>query len=164
MNQEKPLVDKAYLLQKFPGKGGWTYAEIPEVLQNKNKPFGWVTVKGSIDNYELNQYKLMPMGNGKLFLPVKAAIRKKIKKEAGDSVHVILYPDDSKLHIPTEIIECFTDESEKTYKTFISFTQGEQKAYLDWIYAAKTEETKANRILRMMNRLQKGLKFYDKEI
>lgn len=29
---EKPLVDKDYLLQKFEGKGGWTYAEIPEIL------------------------------------------------------------------------------------------------------------------------------------
>lgn len=27
----KPLVDKDCLLEKFSGKGGWTYAEIPEV-------------------------------------------------------------------------------------------------------------------------------------
>jgi hypothetical protein len=26
---EKPLVNKEYLLEKFPGKGGWTYAAIP---------------------------------------------------------------------------------------------------------------------------------------
>ncbi len=26
MNQEKPLVNNTYLLQKFPGKGGWVYA------------------------------------------------------------------------------------------------------------------------------------------
>jgi hypothetical protein len=75
---EQPVVDRICVLQKFPGKGGWTYAEIPELLQNKNTAFGWVTVKGSIDSFEINQYKLMPMGNGKLFLPVKASIRKKI--------------------------------------------------------------------------------------
>jgi hypothetical protein len=77
---ETPLVNGDYLLQKFPGKGGWTYAAIPEILQNKKNPFGWVKVKGSVDGYELKQYKLMPMGEGRLFLPVKAAIRKKIKK------------------------------------------------------------------------------------
>ena len=120
-------------------------------------------VKGYIDGYELKQYKLMPMGNGKLFLPVKAAIQKKIGKEAGDFVHVKLYSDESVLEISTEIIECFEDEPKKTYQTFLSFTEGEQKAYLDWIYDAKTDETKAKRILKMMNKLRKKLKFYDKE-
>ena len=163
MKKEKPLVDKDYLLQKFPGKGGWTYAEIPEILQNKNNPFGWVTVKGWIDEHELKQYKLMPMGNGKLFLPVKAQVRKKIGKQAGDTVRVILFADDSKVEIPPEILDCFADEAPVVFETFQSFTQGEQKAYLDWIYAAKTADTKANRILKMMQRLERNLKFYDAE-
>ena len=29
--KEEPLVDKEYLLEKFPGKGGWTYALIPKI-------------------------------------------------------------------------------------------------------------------------------------
>jgi hypothetical protein len=41
-------------------------------------------VRGTIDDFEIRKYHLMPMGNGKFFLPVKAEIRKKIKKEAGD--------------------------------------------------------------------------------
>ena len=159
---EKPLVDEKYLLEKFQGKGGWTYAEIPEVLQNKNTPFGWVKVKGSIDDFEFKQYRLMPMGNGRLFLPVKAEIRKKIGKEAGDYVHIVLYADDSKLEIPQEIMECFENESPELLKTFLSFTEGEQKAYLDWIYEAKTDETKARRILKMMDRLKDKLTLYGK--
>ena len=162
MNQEKPLVDAKYLLQKFPGKGGWTYAAIPEIVQDKTKPFGWVQVHGSIDDYQLKQFKLMPMGEGRLFLPVKAAIRKKIKKEAGDFVHITLYADASIVETPEEIVECFANEPAKLYDTFRSFTQGERKAYLDWIYAAKTEETKADRIATMMERLEKQLKLYDK--
>ena len=134
MTKDKPLVNSDYLLQKFPGKGGWTYAEIPEILQNKNNPFGWVKVKGTIDSHTLKQYKLMPMGNGKLFLPVKA-----------------------------EIIACFKNESKSLFQTFTSFTEGEQKTYLDWIYLAKTEETKANRIAAMMGKLQKKLRFNDPE-
>lgn len=163
-SEEQPLVDAKYLLQKYPGKGGWTYAAIPEIVQNKKNPFGWVKVRGFIENYELKQHKLMPMGNGQLMLSVKAAIRKKIHKEAGDYVHIILFPDESKLQIPAEIIACFEDEPKKTYAIFCSYTEGEQKAYLDWIYAAKTEETKANRILKMMDRLKKQLKFSDKEL
>ncbi len=164
MKKETSLVNGQYLLQKIPGKGGWTYAAIPEVLQNKNNPFGWVKVKGSIDDFELKQYKLMPMGNGKLFLPVKAKIRKEIKKEAGDYVQIVLFSDESSLLIPDEIKACFQNESKKIYETFSSFTEGEQKAYLDWIYNAKTEETKVNRIVKMMNRLQKKLTFYDKDV
>ncbi len=163
MKKEKPLVNKKYLLEKFPGKGGWTYAVIPEVLQNKEKPFGWVTVKGKIDDYELKQYKLMPMGDGKLFLPVKAQIRKKIKKEAGDMAHIILYADESPVETPKEIMDCFEMESKSTLKTYLSFSDGERKVYLDWIYSAKKEETKAERIAKMMERLEKGLKFYDKD-
>jgi hypothetical protein len=97
---QRPLVNRKYKLEKFPGKGGWTYAAIPEVLQDKHAHFGWVRVRGFIDDHEIKDYKLMPMGNGKLFLPVKASIRKKIQKEAGDWVKVILYADGERLHIP----------------------------------------------------------------
>ena len=161
MANEKPLVDGEYLLEKYPGKGGWTYASIPEIAQNPKNPFGWVKVRGSIDGYQFKQYKLMPMGEGKLFLPVKAAIRRKIKKEKGDTVHVILYLDENPLKIPEELIECFKMEPQKVYETFISFTEGEQKTYIDWIYDAKTEETKTRRIVVMMDRVQKGLRFHD---
>ncbi|NUN99000.1 MAG: DUF1905 domain-containing protein [Saprospiraceae bacterium] len=153
----KPLVNQTYLLQKFPGKGGWVYAAIPEVLQNKNNPFGWVKVKGSIDGYEFRQYKLMPMGNGQLFLPVKAEIRKKIGKQEGDFVTVVLYADDSALEIPEDILACFENEPPAIYQRFISLTEGEQKAYLDWIYSAKTATTQADRIVRMMEQLQENL-------
>lgn len=164
MKKEKALVNEEYLLQKFPGKGGWTYAAIPEVLQSKNTPFAWVKVKGSIDDYPLKQYKLMPMGNGQLFLPVKAAIRKKINKREGDYVKVILYADNSSFEIPDEILACFKNEPKQILTTFNSLTQGKQKAYIDWIYNAKSDETKAARILKMMDRLVKGLSLYDKEV
>ncbi len=160
-SEEKPLVNKKYILQKYPGKGGWTYAEIPEILQNKNNPFGWVKVKGSIDGFELKNYKLMPMGNGKLFLPVKAEIRKKINKEAGDFVNIILFADDSLYEIPNEILECFQNEHNEISEVFFNFSEGEQKSYINWIYEAKTQKTKTQRIVTMIERLQQNLKFYD---
>ena len=155
------LVNSDYRLQKFPGKGGWTFAEIPGIKQDRSNPFGWVTVRGSIDGFELRHYKLMPMGNGKLFLPVKAAIRKVIKKEAGDWVRVILYPENSPPEIPQEIMACFNNEPPSLYQTFLSFTDSEKKAYIDWIYTAKRDITKTSRIVKMMERLEKGLKLYD---
>jgi len=154
MNEEKSLVDAEYILQKFPGKGGWTYASIPEINSDKKNPFGWVKVKGSIDGYKLKHYKLMPMGDGNMFLPVKSEIRKKIKKGEGDFVRIILFRDDSPIEVPQEIIDCFMYESPHLYDKFIKQSDGEKKALLDWVYSAKTDETKVRRIAAIMDNLQ----------
>jgi hypothetical protein len=155
MKSKKPLVAREYLLEKFTGKGAWTYASIPEISQDKNASFGWVKVKGFIDDYELKQHKLLPMGNGRLFLAVKAAIRKKIKKEAGDYVKITLYLDESVIEIPEELILCFENESKHIYQNFLQLTQGEQKTYIDWIYSAKKQETQVERITSMLEKLAK---------
>ena len=155
------MVNKKYLLQKFHGKGGWTYAEIPEVLKGKHAHFGWVKVRGSIDTYEFRNYRLMPMGNGSLFLPVKASIRKIIGKEEGDWVKVVLYADNSPTEIPEELLLCLMDDP-AAHQTFLEYTDGEQKTFIEWIYLAKTDETKVERIAKTLNKLANRQKFTDK--
>ena len=159
---EKPLVDKEYLLEKSPGKGGWTYTVIPEILPDKNAPFSWVKVKGSIDGVEIDKYHLMPSGKGTLFLSVKADIRKKIKKEAGDYVHVILYLDNEPLEVPEELLLCLQDDAE-ALPFFNSLNESEQHSYVKWIYSAKTDQTKVDRIAKTLDRLSKRQKFADKQ-
>ena len=149
-----PLVDKDYLLEKFPGKGGWTFAAIPEILQNKHAHFGWVRVMGSIDGITFDKYYLMPMGNGQLFLPVKAAIRKKIKKEAGDYVRVILFADNDKPFIPAYLIDCLKDEP-NAYLYFQNLSDEEQIAIIKHIESVKLESTKADRIAKLINEWSK---------
>ena len=156
----KSLVNKDYLLEKYPGKGGWTYAVIPEVLQDKNAPFGWVKVKGSIDGFEIRKYHLMPMGDGKLFLPVKAEIRKTIKKQAGDYVHVILYPDNEPIEVPKELLVCLREEP-KGLLFSNSLNDSEQHNYVKWIYSSKTDQTKVDRIARTLDKLTRHQKFTD---
>ena len=159
---EQPLINKKYLLEKFPGKGGWTFARIPDILRNTKTPFGWKKVKGSIDGYEIKKYHLMSMGEGKLFLPVKGEIRKKIKKQEGDTVHIILYPDTDPLEVPEELLLCLHDEPE-ALTFFNSLSESEQKFYIQYIYSAKREETKIDRLAKTINKLVKGLKMYEKE-
>src|SRR5690606_8662093 len=132
----KPLANKKYKPEKFPGKGGWTFARIPEVMQDKTKPVGGVKARGTIHRYEINTYNLALRGGGILFLPVRAQIRKKIHKKEGDTVYVILYPDDEPLEVPEEMMLCLKDEP-KALKFFQSLTEAEQKHYIDWIYSAK---------------------------
>lgn len=157
----KPLINKKYLLEKYPGKGGWTYAQIFEISKDTKAHFGMVKVRGTIDGFEIRKYHLMPMGNGNLFLPVRAEIRKKIKKQAGDFVHVILYLDNEPLEVPEEMLLCLHDEK-KALHFFNSLSESEKKYYIQWIYSSKKEETKISRLAKAINRLSQGLKMYDK--
>lgn len=156
---EKPLVDKEYLLEKFPGKGGWTFTVIPEIPPDKKSPFGWVKVKGSIDGFEIRNYHLMPTvaGTGKVFLSVKAEIRKKIKKEAGDYVHIILYPDNDPVEVPEEFLLCLQDDDD-ALRFFNSLGESEQQKYVKWIYSAKSDKTKESRMAKAIDGLSKQQK------
>lgn len=153
MSDSKALVDQDYLLEKFPGKGGWTYARIPEILQDKQAHFGWVRVRGSIDGYPIQGYNLMPMGNGQLFMPVKAAIRKQIGKKEGDWVRIVLYSDKLPTELPEELKLILIDEPE-LYQAFLTQSDAEQKAHIEWIYSAKNEDTKVERIAQLLQRLE----------
>lgn len=158
---DQPLINKPCLLEKFPGKGGWTYVALPEILPDSHAPFGWVRVRGRIDDFEFKGCRLMPMGNGTLFLPVKAEVRKNIGKQAGDWVQIILYPDNLPQEVPEELLLCLKDEP-TAYKAFLNCTDGEQKAFVEWIYSAKTDDTKVERIAQTINKLLSNQKLYEK--
>ncbi|RRA97756.1 DUF1905 domain-containing protein [Larkinella rosea] len=158
---EKPLVDGSYLLEKFQGKGGWTYAALPEVTPDKKAYFNWVKVNGHVDGYELKNYSLMPMGNGKLFLPVKAEIRKIIGKKVGDWVQITLFSAQQPVDTQNDLLLCLEDEP-IAHQFYLSFSTEEQKAYIGWIDSAKSEETKIERLAETVNRLLKGQKFVEK--
>lgn len=45
---------------------------------------------------------------------------------------------------------------------FGAYSDGEKKAFIDWIYSAKTEQTKVDRIAKTIMMIQSGERFYDK--
>ncbi len=143
------------VLQKFPGKGGWTYVRLPGIKYQKNERFGWMRVKGTIDNYAIKAYNLMPFGNGELFLPVKADIRKKIGKQQGDIVNIKLFADNAPTEISEELLICLKDEP-TAYNLFMKCTMAEQKRFIDWIYSAKHMVTKSNRIAKCIALILEG--------
>ena len=158
MKTEKPLVDKVYQLVKIGGKGGWTFVEIPEIAMPKT-PFGMLKVKGRIDDYEFANLHLMPVGNGHVGLPIKSEIRKKIKKQAPDMVHITIYEDNAPLVIPEELLLCMEYE-DGVLERFETYSNGQKKAFIDWINSAKTEQTRVDRIAKAITMVQNGEKFY----
>ena len=94
----------------------------------------------------------MPMGNGTLMLPVKGEIRKKIGKNEGDWVHVILYSQDLPTVVPEDFLICLKDEP-TAYQKFMSMPEAEQKKLLDWIYSVKNDNLKVERIAQTINNL-----------
>ena len=130
------LFNAEVTLEKFPGKAGWTYAPVGQLPFKVKTHFGNLKVSGRLDEVVLTDAHLMPMGKGLRFLPVNAALRKRLGKQAGDAVHLQLYAAEA----PTMTIsladfkECLA-EVPGVLLRFEALAPAQQQQWLDWVVA-----------------------------
>lgn len=150
---EIPLVNKDYILKRMPQKGGWTYVELPDIPLNREAAFGMLKVRGSIDGYEISGHTLMPFGKGVMMMSVNAEMRKKIKKEEGDTVHITLYADDRPYELPALLVTKLQDAG--VYELFLKMKKSEQRLCAKRIFSSPREATVEERILKIIDHLKR---------
>ena len=139
-------------MEKFPGKGGWTYARLPGLQPDKNQAFGWKAVSGRIDDYSFEHLKLMALGDGSLFFPVRSSLRKTLGKFKGDEVYIELF-EPKRVAPPKELLEALKMTSPEHLSRFLAFDEHRKQSEVHRIYSAKTKETQVKRILELIEKL-----------
>src|ERR1700753_4010202 len=93
-------------------KTGWSYIGIPARLAQQLMPGNRKSfrVKGKLDDHPIKSVALLPMGDGDFIMPLKAEIRKILRKQKGDSLQVELVVDKKPVEPPKDLLECLEDE------------------------------------------------------
>ncbi|MBL7766417.1 MAG: DUF1905 domain-containing protein [Chitinophagaceae bacterium] len=143
------------ILEKFAQQGektGWTYIHIPFDLAEKINPGQRKAyrVKGQIDEVKIEKIAMMPMGEGNYILPLKAGIRKQLRKSEGAEVMVQLKKDDAVMPIHPLLMECLNDEPD-ALNQFNTLTPSHQRYFSNYVQEAKTDATQAKRIAQILN-------------
>jgi hypothetical protein len=146
--------------ERMGEKTGWSYIKVPakvaqQLMPDHKRSF---RVKGKLDDHPIAGMALIPMGEGDFILALKAAIRKAIRKQAGDPLEVQLEVDKKEIVPPKALLECLADEPE-AQKAFMALPKSHQNWYGNWVKGAKTEGTRARRIAHIVDSLLKKMSF-----
>ena len=134
-------------------KTGWTYIVVPAAVAQQLKPGNKKSfrVRGMLDGLAVKGMALMPMGEGNFIMALKAEVRKGIHKNAGAMVQVRIEEDtEYKVEVPDDLQECFDFEPE-ALDFFNSLPKSHRDYFIKWIDQAKTNETRAKRIINTVN-------------
>lgn len=150
------MVEFTTIILQFNEQGektGWTYIEIPADIAQQMKPGNKKSfrVRGMLDAFPVQGMALMPMGEGNFIMALKAEVRRGIHKNAGAILQVRLEEDkDFKVEMPADLQECFDFEPE-AFEFYNSLAKSHREYFIKWIDSAKTNETRAKRIVNTVN-------------
>ena len=128
-------------------KTGWSYIRLPAALAEKLMPGVRKSfrVKGRLDEHAIEKVALLPMGEGDFIMPLKANVRRTLRKQKGDSLRVELEVDKAVIKPPKDLMECLADEPE-ALAYFKTLPKSHQNYFGNWVREAKTEGTRTKRL------------------
>ena len=139
--------------------GGGVYCCTPFNVEETFGTKGQVRIKCTIDG-EPYRGSLANMGGGLgHIMPVLKAIRQKIGKAVGDSVHVELQRDleERVVEVPQDLQDALT-QTPQAQAIFEKLAYTHRREYVQWINEAKRAETRQNRISKAVELLAEGKK------
>lgn len=137
-------------------KTGWTYVDIPAETALKINPGvrkGY-RVKGKIDGHAFKGKSILPMGEGAFIFTVDAAMRKAIGKRHGALVTIELSKDQTEYVLNALLMECLQDDP-AAWNYFNSLPRSHRNYFSKWVDSAKTDQTVAKRISRIVMAMSK---------
>jgi hypothetical protein len=117
-----------------------------------------VKVKATFDGYPYRGI-LSNMGGDHHVILVRKDVREAIRKKVGESVEVTIEQDleERTLEVPGDLQKLF-DKKRKAAEFFNKLSYTNRKEYVLWITSAKRPETRENRLLKTIEKLQLGLR------
>ncbi len=151
------------IIEKFGSMGektGWTYLLIDSKIAAKINPGVKKSyrIKGNLDNVVIGKVAIIPIGEGDFILPLNADLRKKLKKQKGEIIHIEIEKDNSEIDLNQDFIACLKEEK-RADAFFKTLSLSHQRYFSKWIETAKTSETKAKRIAQALEGLSNKMGF-----
>jgi hypothetical protein len=135
--------------------GTWTFAAVGELPFKPKTHFGVLKVNGRIDGVTFENCSLMPMKKGGHFLPVSAALRKQLGKQAGDEVELQLFIAAELAGLDVSLAD-FRDclaEVPAALQAFEALPPVQQQQWLSWVAQATSDEQKVARMEAALEQL-----------
>lgn len=143
-------------IDRFPGKGGWSYVRVPAKITVAAKCKGFVSIHAVVDGREYDR-SLIPIGDGSHMIVISRAMQRELGKMLGDTLEVTvrLANGPHQPVLPEELAVMLDIEAHLRPK-WDALGRGQQRNYCMWIDTAKTDVTRAKRTAEVLRRLEES--------
>jgi hypothetical protein len=154
-------------LLKYDRKGAAqkaAYVEVPNqamsFMNRKKHPLGFY-VKGYVDQVRYTMQKLEQQADGSWIFPISASILIKAKKNSGDEVNIAMDKDRLSFPMTDAFMVVFFKEPQEVRNYYHSHQMSDvgRNLYNEWVYRARNEAERKERIARAIEGLRNKLGF-----
>ena len=141
---------------------GWVYIDVPQPVAARIKADykRAFRVRGQLDGHPFDGLTLMPKGKGDYFLAINGAMRKVLRKDVGDVLAVQLEEDkEFRITLPADLEICLSDGGDDLMERFMALAKSHRNYFINYVTAAKTDQTRAKRIALTVEAMSLGIGF-----